>query len=256
MALTTTAGMRPSPRRILLYGVQGIGKSTFGVSSHKPVIVQTENSCEDLDCEKYNVARSYGECMDNIREVRDAEHDRQTLVVDTVDWFEPLVWAQLIKDRPTTDKGRPVSSIEDYGFKSGYEMCLPYWRAFYDLLTVVQAKRGMEIILLAHSTIQRYTPPDNEAYDRYAPKMHKAAAAIAQEWATEVLFTNYKTYTKSEGTGLRERKVGLGNGDRSMFTTNRPTHFAKNRLHLDDEMIFSWDAFDAARVKFFTEKGN
>jgi hypothetical protein len=35
------SGRKPAPRRALLYGTHGIGKSTFGARSERPIFIQT-----------------------------------------------------------------------------------------------------------------------------------------------------------------------------------------------------------------------
>jgi hypothetical protein len=52
-------GKRPGPRRVLLYGVQGIGKSTWGAQAPGAVFIPTEDGLDDIDGASFPKATSY-----------------------------------------------------------------------------------------------------------------------------------------------------------------------------------------------------
>ena len=113
-----------------------------------------------------------------------------------------------------------------------------------DGLSALRDQRGLTVILIAHAKIERFEDPQTEAYDRYMPRLHKSASALISEWCDEVLFTNYRVFTKSQDEGFNRTRVqGLGSGERVLKTTERPAHLAKNRLNLPDELPLAWSEF-------------
>jgi hypothetical protein len=67
---------------------------------------------------------------------------------------------------------------------------------------------------------------------------------MVAEWSDEVLFATYKVFTKATEEGFNQKRVqGLGTGERVLRTTERPSHLAKNRLNLPDELPLAWSAF-------------
>jgi hypothetical protein len=110
-------------------------------------------------------------------------------------------------------------------------------------LTALRDERGMAIVLLAHAKVERFENPETESFDRYAPRLHKTARDMVIEWCDEVLFANYKVFTKATDEGFNRTRVqGVGSGERILRTSERPSHLAKNRLGLPDELPLSWDA--------------
>src|SRR3972149_1444613 len=88
-------GRRLVSPRILLYGVEGIGKSTFGSQSPKPVFIQTEDGLDEIDCEKFPLATTYDDVLSALAELRTEQHEYETVVIDSLDWLERLVWDKL-----------------------------------------------------------------------------------------------------------------------------------------------------------------
>jgi hypothetical protein len=134
-------------------------------------------------------------------------------------------------------------TLSDFGFGKGYDEAAKKFRDVLAQLSALNTERQMLIIILAHCKIERFEDPRTEAYDRYTPKLHKHVNGVIQEWADEVLFTNYKVFTRKEGQGLSERRLGVGNGDRVIYTNEKPAHLAKNRLGLPDEMPLAFSAY-------------
>ena len=231
------SGKTAAPRRVMLYGTHGIGKSTFASCAPSPVFVQTEDGLGEIDCDKLPVATTFQDVMKGLSELYTEPHPYQTVVVDSLDWLERLIWAEVCRKRN-------VESIEDIGYAKGYIFALTQWREFLEGLTALRADRGMTAILIAHARIERFENPETESYDRYVPRLHKLAAAVVQEWCDEVLFATYRVHTKQNDEGFnRKRTQGIGTGERIIRTQERPAHVAKNRLNLPEELPLDWNAY-------------
>jgi hypothetical protein len=239
MSLLTSilTGTKPGPRRILIYGTAGIGKSTFATCSPVPIVIQTEDGLGEIDCHKFPVASSFDEVLQSLAALYQEDHGYRTVVVDSCDWLERLIWAKVCADRQ-------VASIEDIGYGKGYTFALQHWRTVLDGLAALREHRGMTVVLIAHARIERFENPETEAYDRYVPRLHKTASAMVSEWCDEVLFATYRVFTKATDEGFNQKRVqGLGSGERVLRTTERPSHLAKNRLALPDELPLAWGEF-------------
>ena len=230
-----TTGRQVEPRKILLYGVHGIGKTTFGACAPNPIFLPTEEGTNDLDVARFPLATSAGQLMSNVTSLYNEEHDFKTVVVDSADWAERLFWAQVCREKS-------VNSIEEIGYGGGYKLALAHWDKFLAGLDALRKKRGMQVILLAHAAITPFNNPDGENYDRYAPRLHRHASAVLQEWADEVLFATYKTYTRSADAGFGKKEAkGIGSGERVIKTTELPAWNAKNRLQgIPDEIPLAY----------------
>jgi hypothetical protein len=227
------AGRKVRPRRTLLYGVQGVGKSTFGATSASPIFIPVEDGLGDIECDRLPLARTSKDIMDAISSLYSEEHDYMTVVVDTLDWLERMFW-----DDVSVEFGVKYLEKADGGYGKGYTYTLPRWRLFLDGLDALREQRGMAVILTAHARAEKFQTPENQAHDRFAPRLHKLASALVQEWCDEVLFATYSSITDPS------RVKTDGTLERVMRTCEGPTHVAKNRLRMPPELPLEWAAYD------------
>ena len=245
------------PRRVLIYGTHGIGKSTFGSCAPKPIFVPTEDGLSDLNVNTFPVAKTYGEFMENLQKVAIGEHEFESVVIDSADWLESLIWAQVC-----SDGGK--QSIDEFGFGKGYGHALHYWDCAVNLLTACRERAdngigpAMMVIIIAHAKVQRFEDPQTEPYDRYEPNLHKSASAMLQEWVDEVLFCRQRVVTvgqpgnsKKDDTNNKYR--GMTAGERIIYTTEQPSHLAKRHLPIPNELPLAfaayWDAAQQAQAE-------
>lgn len=211
-----TKGRRPKPRRVMLYGTHGIGKSTFGAMAEKPIFIPTEDGLGDIECESFPLARSLGEVMAALESLYSGDHDYRTVVIDSLDWLERLIWAEVCADEN-------VENIEKIGYAKGFSFAIDKWRAVLGALDALRSDRGMTVVLIAHAKIEKFENPETVPYDRYSPRLHKLASALVQEWADEVLFATYKVHTVKVDEGFNKAKHnGVGTGERIIRTVERP----------------------------------
>ena len=149
-------GKEAQPPRIMIYGSEGVGKSTFAASAPKPIFIQTEDGLGEIDCAKFPLVGSFDEMMAQLAAVRDEEHEYQTLVIDSLDWMERVIW-----DRVCADYGVKCIEKADGGYGKGYTHALTYWRQVVKILNEIRAKRTMAIILVAHAKEERFEDPDS-----------------------------------------------------------------------------------------------
>lgn len=232
------------PQKILLYGVQGLGKTTFGSTFEKPILLRTEDGASALDIPTFPQVISDFAQMEEAIKALHGKHGYKTLVLDSLDWMEPIIW-----NKTCLDHGK--NSIEEFGFGKGYVEADANWRHFMGGFDSLRLNMGMNIVMIAHAEIKTFNSPETEPYDRYQIKLHKRAFGLWQEWADMVLFTNYKTnIEKTEGGFNKEVKRGTGNGERIIYTEERPAFLAKNRWGLPAEIYIgqdkTWSAFHQA----------
>jgi hypothetical protein len=239
-------GKHPAPPRLLVYGVEGVGKSNFAAQAPGAIFIPTEDGLGEIDCASFPLAKKLTDVESYLSALAIEPHDYQTVVIDSLDWLEQLIWDDLCRLSSAT-------SIEkvDGGFGKGYTAALRFWRQIIDSLEALHKERNMAVILIAHAKVERFEDPESSAYDRYTPRLHKHANAVITEWADAILFATRKFRTESEDTGFgRERTIAVGigkdGGERVLRTVGGPSCIAKNRYNLPYELPLSWDAFVGA----------
>ena len=236
-------GRENRPPRLMVYGQEGVGKSTLGASAPDAIFIQTEDGLGEINCHKFPLAKSFDEVLAELTALRDEDHKYKTVVIDSADWLERLIW-----DRVCSDFG--VRSIEkaDGGYGKGYVHAVGYWRTVVSMLDELRNKRGMIVIIIAHSKVERFEDPENTAYDRYSPRLHKAATGLLCEWVDAVMFATKRFRVNKENAGFAGERgiaapIGSNGGERILRTVGGPACIAKNRFGLPGEIPLSWDAF-------------
>lgn len=255
---TVASGQRLLPPKVVLYGVGGIGKTTFAASAPNPIFIFTEDGQGALDVNRFEPGgqptfQRWDDILAAVGELYTTDHDYQTLVIDSIDFAETLLW------RHTASK-HGAKDIEDkavLGYGKGYVYAAEELRLLLEGLDALRRDKGMAIVLIAHSEIKRFESPDAESYDRYQIALQKRSAALIHDWADCLLFAQWKSFVvKDEEKGGKERRRATGRGDRVVYTEERPAYWAKNRYSLPHELPLSWSAFVEAMSTTTTNNSN
>lgn len=227
--MNITKGKIPSPLKVVLYGVEGIGKSTFASQFPAPLFIDTEGSTKNLDIARFDKPTSWQMLLQEVRYVVQNPNCCKTLVIDTADWAEQLEIADLCARKKW-------SGIEDPGYGRGYQYSADEFGKLLNLLSEV-TERGVHVVMTAHACLRKVELPDElGAFDHWEMKTTKKVAPMIREWADLVLFANYKTYAVKTEAG----KVKGQGGERRMYTTHHPCWDAKNRFGLAPELPFQY----------------
>ena len=229
-------GKIPGAKKVVVYGPEGIGKSTFASMFPDPLFIDTEGSTKDMDVARTPAPSSWMMLMEQVMEVKRTPGLCRTLIIDTADWAEMLCIAQIC------DKNHK-SSIEEFGYGKGFTYVQEEFGRLLNLLEEV-VKAGVNVVLTAHAKMRKFEQPDElGAYDRWEMKLSKGVAPIVKEWADMVLFANYKTFVVNvDGQGAQKGKNKAQGGKRVMYTTHHSCWDAKNRYGLADEVPFEYDS--------------
>jgi len=231
---SVTTGVQSAPVKTVLYGPEGIGKSTFAAQFPQPVFIDTEGGTKRLDVARLPQPTSWAMLLDEVAEVTKGNVPCGTLVLDTADWAERLC-AQAVCARAK------VKGIEDFGYGKGYTYLKEEFGRLLDgLEETLQA--GHNVVVLAHAAITKFEQPDAVGnYDRWTMKTSKQVAPLLREWCDMLLFANYKTVIEKSGSGPNAKNKASG-GKRVLYTTHHACWDAKNRFDLPEEIPFTYEA--------------
>ncbi len=251
MTLAITSGKQPNPPRIFLYGTSGVGKTTLAASIPKAIFIPVEEGSDALDCARLSQPTSFNHVLEHLRQLCTEPHDFTALVIDSITALEQLIWKHVV----AIQNNEKITSIEHVGggYGKGYVAAAEHWRTLLEALQYLRLKRNMAIVCIGHSEVKTVNAPDLEPFDRYQPRLHKIASAMLTEWSDALLFANYKTFIITDETkGGNERARGTGMGERLIYTTERPSHLAKNRYSMPDTLPMTWSAIQDAIGKAFS----
>lgn len=230
-----TRGKVKKPHLVLIYGADGVGKSSFAAGFPDAIFLGSEDGTNNLDVARFPSLSNWDEVTKAVAELTNEKHDYKTLVIDSLDWLEPMLHRSICERYN-------VKSIElaAGGYGKGYTEALNGWIALKDQLSGLREKRQMNVVLIGHAEIIPFNDPDAQTtYDRYQLKLHKKASAMWREYVDHVLFANFEIYAKKDGNKTR----AYGEGARVLYTERRPGFDAKNRLGLQFSLPLSYDDF-------------
>lgn len=229
--MNITKGKRQIPYKVVIYGPEGIGKSTLASKFPKPIFIDTEGSTARMDdVERFDNVKNLDEAILCIDTLKTEDHEYQTAVIDTFDRLELMVNDKVCEEQK-------VTGIEAIGYGKGYTYAAEKVNKFLGSLDALRMAKNMNIVVVCHAQMRKFEQPDElGAYDRWELKLSKKVAPMVKEWADMVLFANYKTFVIKDGSTNKAQ-----GGKRVMYTTHNPCWDAKNRDNLPDQCDFSFE---------------
>jgi len=237
-------GKRVRPIMTLLYGAPGIGKSTFASKSPRPIFIPVERSIDQLDVESFPTPRTFEEFWKQLLTLDTEDHPYQTIVIDTADALEALVWARVCAKKK-------VQSIEEPKYGDGYTAARSTWRGLLTQLSDMSER--FNVIILAHAHVKSFTDPTLTApYDVWKIKLHDKSADVLREMVDNILFASMDIELQKNRPADRKGK-GVMSGERIIRTTPATGYEAKNRFNLPDSMPLEWQALEDAVREFYAK---
>lgn len=230
MRYKITDGPAPRAQRLLIYGPEGIGKTTMASQLPNPVFCDVEDGSGHLYVRRMPVPPSWDVLVDEVRSVAEDHGDIMTVVIDSADAAERLCQRRVC-ERAKKD------SIEAWGYGKGYTIAAEEFRKLLDVCDrCIEA--GVNVCFVAHSQMRKFERPDEAgAYDRFEVKMHKHVATMIKEWSDAVLFLDYETFVSVDENG----KGKASGGKRVIRTSHSVSWDAKNRWGLPDKLTLDAD---------------
>jgi hypothetical protein len=238
-------GRIQKPPKIIIYGPEGIGKSTFAAQAWNPIFIQTEDGLSNIECARFPICKTFSDVTSQLDTLIHEQHDFGTVAIDSLDWLQ-----KLIHDNFKNRRGILIAKTD---FQVGYQEAFDVeWRQIIAKLDVLADK--MAVILIAHSEITQYANATSASFSRHVPKLHKTINAHLVEWADDVLFATHNLNVETEKIGANKTRgiaqVITGGADddgRILICSGGPSVVAKNRRGIKGSLPLSWAAFrDAA----------
>ena len=126
-ALAINRGKINRPQKAVIYGPEGVGKSTLASLTPAPVFLDTEGGTHHLDVIRLDAASTWDEITAAVAQLAKAPHPFKTLVIDTADWLEKRLSEHLCR-KANKD------SIEDFGYGKGWVLLTEEFARFLNSL--------------------------------------------------------------------------------------------------------------------------
>lgn len=254
-----TSGKRLRAPRIVLLGVEKIGKSTFAAGADSPIFlpIKGEEGIDDIDVPQTPTCNSFGDVISWLHLLGRDSEEYQTVVIDSASALEPIVHGEVSQKAD----GTPSINEGSLSFGVGTDKAGIAWREITETLDALRSHRNMASILIGHIKVKRFDDPNGESYDQYQWDIHHKAASLLYRWADCILFCNTKVVVTHEKLGfskenVKKRGIEVTPGSRFLYTQKRPSHPGGGRGvygRLPYELPLNWgnfrDAVAAEAVK-------
>lgn len=208
-----TAGFMSVKRRMLLYGLHGVGKTTWAAKWPKPVLLPTEDGYHHVDVTSGPMLTTATDLWKAIKDVSKSAFE--TVIVDSIDWTEMII----------------QSELDNTGFDQSWgKGQLEVAKRMRKILIALDECRdnGKHVILLGHAEAKVVERPDGLTYQTYAVKLGKHCSRVVSEWCDEMLYCQRDYLVRQQDNG--KHGVGVDKGTRSLYTVGTPSFEAKNRV--------------------------
>lgn len=220
----------------MIYGENGIGKSTFACRFPSPVVMNLEDGITNIDVDHTPRINSSTEAMECLIQLYSMD-EYKTIIVDTVDWLERILMFEVAQKFGKSTYG-------DIGYGKGHVVVEAEWEKVLKGFTACW-NQGKNIVFTAHASINKFKNPEGDSYDYWSPALDDKCSALIGEWCDDVLFATRKVITIQKEEGFNQKRtIGIGGDDRIIYTEDAPSHVAKNRLGLPREMPLSFFEYE------------
>lgn len=248
MTLGSVSKVPPiEPDRVFIYGVEKVGKSTFGACAPEPIFISAERGLGELDPvpAHFPEAETFQDVLDAIEALTTGQHEYRTLVLDSLDWIEQMIVIAVCQ-RTRTKSGKQWDMNDFTAYGAGQKIAVEDWRSLILALDRLQTTKGMEVILVAHAKTKDFDDPTGARFSRYEPQMSgDIAPKLIKQWAKSILFARFE-YRVQEAEGFGKSK-GISTGRRVVYTQWSAAYDAGSRYILPPVMELDYAAYAAAR---------
>lgn len=227
-------GAALSPVRVLIHGLDKVGKSSFAAGAPSPVFIGMEGGLEQLGPARYPQPESFDDVLAALEDLRTSQHDFKTVVVDPVNWLERFVFAKVCEEYGKSNIDEVLG-----GFQKGQARALKFWDMMLSALDILRDERKMHVILTAHTAVRNQKNPEAQDWGSWQPAMDKVGAERMKQWVDAILFARLEEFAKAVDGKVKGRSTGA----RVLLTQSNAAYAAGNRFGLPEELPLSWADF-------------
>lgn len=225
--LATAAKPKPRPPIITITGEPGVGKTTLANQFPGPVIFMRfedglEAIPEDQRPDAFPIIKKVDQAWEQLTALINEDHNYKTLVIDSVTQAEILFGEYVVESDPKNPKSLAQAGG---GYGAGYLQVAAMHGRIRNAAQILNERKGMTVIFLAHTESTTVDLPDSDPYSRYELRMHKKSVPAYSDNVDMVAYLRLETFTTGDG----EKKKAISSGQRIAICHTDAAQVSKNR---------------------------
>lgn len=236
------------PPLMVVYGEHKVGKSTFASQANAPIFIQTEDGLEHLGVDAFPLCKDLGSFILALSWVSTEKHEFKTLVIDSLDWLERLIWKDICDKNGWEQLG-------DGPYGAGYKLALKTWDSILRQIGEINKNRKMFVLFLAHAKIQKFEDPERDNYDRYDLDLHEKSGNLICQAMDIIGFATKKIAVQVKKEGQKTSGKAKMGQESVLMLAKSASYEAGNRYGLTQTPLI-WSEFSTALKSCFVSTGN
>lgn len=237
-----SSGKKLSPIRAIIYGDNGIGKTTFAASAKNPIVIDLEGNCNHIECPKQRIT-SLDDFEDLMAALLAQDHDYKTLVVDSLDSLEALI----------SEKIANSHTAQELSYGKSAAIWTKYIKDLIAKLERLSEFKGINILFTAHWKVKTANNPMTEQYDRYDLRISEVMRTGFCNWVQCILLAIKEViFEEKNATGFGKKKA-KNIERRVLYTRGDPTYYGKNVFDLPAKIPLDWEQFTNNVRNFYSK---
>lgn len=227
---------KPSDRPVIvtICGDSGMGKTSLAATFPNPIVIRAEDGLqaipENQRPDAFPLVHRAKDVWDQLTALLQEEHKYKTLIVDSATALERLFTQQVIEDDPKNP--RSINQALG-GYGAGPAAVAAMHQRVRKACGMLNEKKGMHIVFVAHADTETIELPDQDPYTRYSLRLSKKSMAPYVDDSDVVGFLRLQTFTTGDG----ERKKAISDGTRELITYATAASVSKNRFGITEPLI-------------------